>query len=230
MTQVASGNRRLRSYGVASALVLVSAYGLAPPAHAAAAAAAAHSSPDLPASPGFNLEMTGTSTESVEGPDESFRQFTVNLDMKSGSQEPVTIVGIGRSGPGLELLSPGKQDSQVLQPRQSLGFSLKYKIIDCAAVPKGSGRFLFAWRSPASRRPSTPPSGRSVRIPGEAGRRALADRSVDGSVQRFLLATSEPSGTRGDSSPAGPREVVRAVWPMSPRGAAFIFPWGTASG
>jgi hypothetical protein len=81
--------------------------------------------------------MTGTSTESVEGPDESLRQFTVNLDMKSRSQEPVTIVGIGRSGPGLELLSPGKQDSQVLQPRQSLGFSLKYKIIDCAAVPKG---------------------------------------------------------------------------------------------
>ncbi|AWS45808.1 hypothetical protein [Streptosporangium sp. 'caverna'] len=137
MTQVASGNRRLRSYGVASALMLVSACGLAPPAHAAAAAAAAHSSPDLPASPGFNLEMTGTSTESVEGPDESFRQFTVNLDMKSRSQGPVTIVGIGRSGPGLELLSPGKQDSQVLQPRQSLGFSLKYKIIDCAAVPKG---------------------------------------------------------------------------------------------
>jgi hypothetical protein len=133
MTQVASGNRRLRSYGVASALVLVSACGLAPSAHASAA----HSSPDLPASPGFNLEMTGTSTESVEGPDESFRQFTVNLDMKSRSQGPVTIVGIGRSGPGLELLSPGKQDSQVLQPRQSLGFSLKYKIIDCAAVPKG---------------------------------------------------------------------------------------------
>ncbi|WP_089209693.1 hypothetical protein [Streptosporangium subroseum] len=137
MTQVASGNRRLRSYGVASALVLVSACGLAPSAHAAAAAASAHSSPDLPASPGFNLEMTGTSTESVEGPDASFRQFTVNLDMKSRSQESVTIVGIGRSGPGLELLSPGKQDSQVLQPGQSLGFSLKYKIIDCAAVPKG---------------------------------------------------------------------------------------------
>jgi hypothetical protein len=136
MTQVTSGNRRLRSHGVASALVLVSTCGLLP--HASAAIGAPRSSPDLSTSPGFNLEMTGTSTESVEGPDESFRQFTVNLDMKSRSQEPVTIVGIGRSGPGLELLSPEKQDSQILQPRRSLGFSLKYKIIDCAAVPKGN--------------------------------------------------------------------------------------------
>jgi hypothetical protein len=49
----------------------------------------------------------------------------------------LTIVGIGRSGPGLTLVSPEKQDAQILQPERSLGFSLKYKITDCAAVPKG---------------------------------------------------------------------------------------------
>jgi hypothetical protein len=81
--------------------------------------------------------MTGTSTESVQDADESFRRFTVNMEMKSSSREPMTIVGIGRSGPGMTLVPPKKQDARILQPGRSLVFSLKYKITDCAAVPKG---------------------------------------------------------------------------------------------
>ncbi|MFC7649144.1 hypothetical protein ACFQX6_58500 [Streptosporangium lutulentum] len=117
--------------------MLASACGLLPLPHVSAAIGASRSSPDAPVPPGFDLEMTGTSTESVQGSDGSFRQFTVIMDMKSKSREPVTIVGIGRSGPGLTLLSPEKQDAQVLHPDRSLGFSLKYKIVDCAAVPRG---------------------------------------------------------------------------------------------
>jgi hypothetical protein len=51
---------------------------------------------------------------------------------------PATVLGIGRSGPGLEYVATEADLPATLAPGQSLGAVLVYRITDCTGYPRGS--------------------------------------------------------------------------------------------
>ncbi|MFF5211189.1 hypothetical protein [Streptosporangium sp. NPDC000396] len=56
--------------------------------------------------------------------------------MQNPNDIPVTITGVGRSGPGLRLLPARNTAPQTLLPEQSQRFDLRYEVTNCRAVPK----------------------------------------------------------------------------------------------
>ncbi|MGV9771097.1 hypothetical protein [Streptosporangium sp. NPDC003464] len=108
------------------------------PAVPAAAGAVTLNTPPVPATPAvFTLGSLKSSTYVIHRGRKTWAQFTMDVRVHSQNEVPVTITGIGRSGAGLKLLSPEKRDPYVLEPGQSVRFSLKYEITSCNAVQQG---------------------------------------------------------------------------------------------
>ncbi len=85
----------------------------------------------------FNLQPGENSSQAVRGGDTAHGRFSVRVTVQSLNDEAVTVFGVGRSGPGLKLLSSKKPVPHRLQPDRSTSFDLKYEVTDCGAVPKG---------------------------------------------------------------------------------------------
>lgn len=85
----------------------------------------------------FRLESAENSSEAVHDGRRIRGRFTVKVNVQNLNDRPVTISGIGRNGPGLRLLSPLRRPPRTLQPEQTSGFELKYRVTGCGAVPVG---------------------------------------------------------------------------------------------
>ncbi|MEU8356077.1 hypothetical protein AB0C27_08685 [Nonomuraea sp. NPDC048882] len=63
--------------------------------------------------------------------------FELSVDFVNAGKESVTIVGIGRSGPGLKLLNAERRGPYVLLPGESIALQLKYRVTNCKTAPRG---------------------------------------------------------------------------------------------
>lgn len=81
-----------------------------------------------------HLRLTGASSAEVPlgGP------VTTGVEIRNAGVRPVTILGAGQSGPGLELLGNGNTLPMTVGPGQTFTLKLVYRITDCEAVPTGS--------------------------------------------------------------------------------------------
>lgn len=86
----------------------------------------------------FGLEAAASSSQAVQEGREARGRFTVRVTVRNLNDEPVTVFGIGRSGPGLRLLSPRRPVPHPLRPERSTSFDLRYRVTDCGAVPRGN--------------------------------------------------------------------------------------------
>ncbi|MEV8633817.1 hypothetical protein AB0395_19375 [Streptosporangium sp. NPDC051023] len=86
----------------------------------------------------FGLEAASSSSEAVQEGREAHGRFTVRVTVRNLNDEPVTVFGIGRSGPGLRLLSTRRPAPHSLGPERATSFDLKYRVTDCGAVPRGN--------------------------------------------------------------------------------------------
>lgn len=64
--------------------------------------------------------------------------FDLSVDFVNAGKEAVTVVGIGRSGPGLKLLNPERRGPYVVLPGESIGLELKYRVTNCKTAPRGN--------------------------------------------------------------------------------------------
>jgi hypothetical protein len=64
--------------------------------------------------------------------------FEVSVDFVNAGKESVTIVGIGRSGPGLKLLNAERRGPYVILPGESIALQLKYRVTNCKTAPRGT--------------------------------------------------------------------------------------------
>lgn len=62
--------------------------------------------------------------------------FEVSVNFVNAGKESVTIVGIGRSGPGLKLLNAERRGPYVLLPGESIALELKYRVTNCKTAPR----------------------------------------------------------------------------------------------
>jgi hypothetical protein len=76
--------------------------------------------------------MAGGFVASVEAP-----EFTVAVPLMNNGQLTETVLGVGRSGPGLTLEPPVDGYPLTLPSRTGVELRLRYKVTDCAAVPAG---------------------------------------------------------------------------------------------
>jgi hypothetical protein len=65
------------------------------------------------------------------------KTFDIKLSLINSGKEAITIVGFGRSGPGLKLLLPERRGPYVLLPGEEMALQLPYKVTDCEAAPRG---------------------------------------------------------------------------------------------
>ncbi|GHE30841.1 hypothetical protein GCM10017673_37000 [Streptosporangium violaceochromogenes] len=85
----------------------------------------------------FELTSEENSSQAVYDGGRVYGRFTVGVNVRNLNDRPVTIFGIGRSGPGLRLVSSRLRAPRTLQPGQTRGFDLEYEIAGCKAVPRG---------------------------------------------------------------------------------------------
>lgn len=64
--------------------------------------------------------------------------FEVSVDFVNAGKESVTIVGAGRSGPGLKLLNAERRGPYVILPGESIALQLKYRVTSCKTAPRGT--------------------------------------------------------------------------------------------
>ncbi|MEU7749285.1 hypothetical protein [Nonomuraea sp. NPDC049158] len=64
--------------------------------------------------------------------------FEISIQFGNAGKESVTIVGIGRSGPGMQLLNPQRRGPYVILPGESIALQLKYRVTNCKIVPRGT--------------------------------------------------------------------------------------------
>jgi hypothetical protein len=65
------------------------------------------------------------------------RNVNFTFTLETGSSREVLLRDIGQSGPGIQLrTSSGWSTTRVIAPHKSITVTLKYRIIDCARVPK----------------------------------------------------------------------------------------------
>ena len=62
----------------------------------------------------------------------------VSMDFINAGKESVTIVGIGRSGPGMQLLTAERRGPYVILPGEAMALHLKYRVTNCKTVPRGT--------------------------------------------------------------------------------------------
>ncbi|MET9065460.1 hypothetical protein [Streptosporangium sandarakinum] len=79
----------------------------------------------------FRLRSTASSSQVSGGA----REFVIRVDVQNLNKGPVTLVGIGRNGPGLRLMS-ADDSPQTLKPRERVSYELRYRVTDCDAVPR----------------------------------------------------------------------------------------------
>jgi hypothetical protein len=64
--------------------------------------------------------------------------FETTLEFVNAGKESLTIVGIGRSGPGMRLLNAQRRGPYVILPAESIALQLKYRVTNCKIVPRGT--------------------------------------------------------------------------------------------
>lgn len=84
----------------------------------------------------FELTSGENSSQAVYDGGRVYGRFTLRVNVRNLNDRPVTIFGIGRSGPGLRLVSPRLRTPRTLQPGRTRGFGLEYEIAGCKAVPR----------------------------------------------------------------------------------------------
>lgn len=95
-------------------------------------------SPPNPASPVlFTLEARSSASHSNLRGNWIRRTFDLKVQVRGEGTEATTIIGIGRSGAGLKLLTPVARGPYVLQPGKIVTFKLGYEITKCSDVQKG---------------------------------------------------------------------------------------------
>jgi hypothetical protein len=72
------------------------------------------------------------------GADPVRRVVTVDVELSNQGWQSVRVLGIGRSGPGMDLQSVDTVFPVDLPPSTGIQIELTYRVTDCAAVPQGS--------------------------------------------------------------------------------------------
>ncbi|MEU9833659.1 hypothetical protein AB0D67_19240 [Streptosporangium sp. NPDC048047] len=106
-----------------------------PAAASAPAVAVPAAGPEGPADGSAPLRFRLRSTANSSQVNGGAREFSIGVDVQSLNKGPVTLVGIGRSGPGLRLMS-ADDSPQTVQPKERVSYELRYRVTDCDAVPR----------------------------------------------------------------------------------------------
>ncbi|GII64144.1 hypothetical protein Skr01_42290 [Sphaerisporangium krabiense] len=134
----------LRSRPGRFALAVVSAVGLVAEAGCAISVAEASgaATPKITSVPvpvsvsAPRIVANGGAGGSSSGDGKGGGDLDLTIGITNEGKEAVTIVGFGRSGPGMKLLLPARRGPYVLLPGEEMGLQVKYRVTDCKAVPR----------------------------------------------------------------------------------------------
>jgi hypothetical protein len=72
------------------------------------------------------------------------RTLIYTFTIQTGSSHEVFVRNIGRNGPGLHLLTSSEwKEIRIIPPHESISVTMKYRVNNCAKVPKGNWPLAF---------------------------------------------------------------------------------------